>query len=98
MESSKVFNLIKCSFDNDGHFAIEPILLSFQSYACRQCILDSQKEAIFCFNCKENHEKKKLENEPVNALANMILNQYLDDLLRQTNEKLKQTKLLKGMI
>ena len=29
-----------------------------QSGACKQCILDSKEEMIYCYECKNKHEKR----------------------------------------
>ncbi len=56
--SENLLNKLKCSFHNNGHIAFEPILLKCENYGCRQCVIDSNDENIYCFNCKEVHKKR----------------------------------------
>ena len=78
--SENLLDQMKCSFHNNGHIAIEPILLKCENYGCKQCVVDSKDENIYCYNCKEIHKKKDLLNAPINKLAKTLIDSHLNDL------------------
>ena len=82
---------IKCCVTKDEHIVLDPVLvIECQSYACKQCILDSKEEMIYCYRCKNKHEKTKLMNAPANKFAE-IIKSSLNELFEYVDEKLKNS-------
>jgi hypothetical protein len=75
-----ILNQLKCCLSNDGHVAIEPILVSCGSSVCKKCVIDSKDEAIKCLSCKENHKKSDLTRGPINKVASSMVQTFLNDL------------------
>jgi hypothetical protein len=63
--AEEVLNVMRCCLLNDGHIAIEPILLSCGAIGCKQCILRSNNEEIDCYSCKGKHRTENFKNTPV---------------------------------
>ena len=61
----EVLSELKCCFHNDGHIAIESILVSCDAIGCKEYIRTSKKEVIECFKCKGQHPTGTLKNFPV---------------------------------
>ena len=97
--SEEVLNQIKCCLFNDGHIAVEPILVSCGAIGCKQCVLDSNIEEIDCFSCKVKHETDDLKKSPVMRPIENIVKSNVSDLLEYVKINLNQTaKLLEGKI
>jgi hypothetical protein len=61
---------INCCIAKDEHIVLDPVLVSeCQSSACKQCILDTKEENIYCYGCNNEHEKTKLLNAPTKILS-----------------------------
>ena len=58
-------NQMKCCAFDDGHIAIEPVLVKCGANACRECIKSTKGEVIKCFNCNGTHETKDSINSPI---------------------------------
>ena len=80
-----------CSLDNDGHIAIEPIVLKCGKHACRKCVIDSKIELIKCYGCNAQHEKKEVLDQKISSLAETLLLTFLNDLLEYVDQKLKKS-------
>ena len=66
---------------HDGHIVLDPVLvIECQSAACKQCILDSKEEMIYCYECKNNHKKTMLMNAPENKLVENFIKSSLTEL------------------
>jgi len=74
-------NQYKCSLTNDDHVAIEPVILSCNFNACKQCILESKKPIMYCHGCNNTHFKKELLNAKLNKQAETVTQQFLPELL-----------------
>ena len=82
---------IKCCITKDEHIVLDPLLVNeCQNYACKQCILDSKEENIYCYECKNKHEKTKFLNAPANIFAE-IIKSSLNELFEYVDEKLKNS-------
>jgi acetate kinase len=88
-----LINSIKCCLHEDQHIVLDPVLvIECQSSACKQCILDSKEKNIYCFVCKNKHEKKKLLNAPsTNKFVERFIKCSLNDLFEYVDEKLKES-------
>jgi hypothetical protein len=94
-----ILNQLKCCFSNDGHIAIEPILVSCGDNACKKCAVDSKEEAIKCFGCNENHKKSDLIKGPINKVAVSMVQTFLNDLFDYVETTLdKCSALVKGTL
>jgi hypothetical protein len=94
-----ILNQLKCCFSNDGHIAIEPILVSCGDNACKKCVVDSKEEAIKCFGCNENHKKSDLIKGPINKVAVSMVQTFLNDLFDYVETTLdKCSALVKGTL
>ena len=61
---------LKCCISKDDHIVLDPVLvIECQSSACKQCILDSKEENVYCYECKNKHEKTKRMNAPANKFV-----------------------------
>ena len=90
---------IKCCFYNDGHIAIEPILVSCGATGCKECVHGAKEESIHCNSCKRKHEKKDLINQQKLVDVENIVNSNLNDLFEYVKMNLEKTSdLLKGNI
>ena len=81
-------NQIKCCAFNDGHIAIEPVLVKCGANVCKECIKTT--EVINCYNCNGTHEKKDSINSPINNLSESMVQYYLKDLFEYTKETKKR--------
>jgi hypothetical protein len=87
----EVLNVMKCCFLNDGHIAIDPILVSCGATGCKQCLLRSNKEEIDCYTCKEKHRKNDLKNTPVIKQNENLVKSYVSDLFEYVKVNLDKT-------
>ena len=76
----EVLNGMKCCLFNDGHIAIDPILVSCGATGCKQCLLRSNIEEIDCYSCKRKHRKQDLINTPVIKQVENLVKSYVSDL------------------
>ena len=96
--SEEVLNHIKCCLYNDGHIAVEPILLSCGAIGCKQCVSRSRSEEIECFSCKQKHETDDLKKSLVIRPIENIVKSYVSDLLEYVKINLDKTaSLLEGI-
>ena len=66
---------IKCCLNKDEHIALDPVLvIEFQNTACKQCIVDSKDENIYCYGCKNKHEK--------NSLLKVQANKFVEEAIK----------------
>ena len=86
-----ILNQIKCCQGNDGHIAIEPVLLNCGGHICKQCISESSNEISNCLHCKSQHNKRDLLNSTISKLAEITINSYLNDLFQYIETMLKST-------
>jgi hypothetical protein len=94
-----ILNQMKCCLFNDGHIAIEPILVSCGSSVCRKCVDDSKEEAIKCFGCNEYHKKSDIIKGPLNKVAESLVQTFLNDLfeyVETTTQKCSES--VKGIL
>jgi hypothetical protein len=97
--AEKVLNGMKCCLFNDGHIAIEPILVSCGAIGCKQCLLRSNIEEIDCFSCKGKHRTQDLKNIPVIKQVEDLIKSHVSDLFDYVKENLeKTTSSLEGKI
>ncbi len=87
----EVLNGMKCCFFNDGHIAIEPILVNCGSIGCKQCLLRSDIEEIDCYSCKGKHKTEDLINTPVIKPNQNLIKFYVSDLFEYVKENLDKT-------
>jgi hypothetical protein len=87
-----LFKSVKCCFNEDEHIVLDPVLvIECQSSACKQCILDSKEENIYCFGCKNKHEKTSLLNAPMNKFVENFIKSSVNELFDYVEEKLKDS-------
>jgi hypothetical protein len=92
-------NQLKCCFSNDGHIAIEPILVGCGDNGCKKCVIDSKEEAIKCFSCNENHKKSDLIKAPVIKVAVSMVQTFLNDLFDYVETTLEKCSAsVKGIL
>ena len=89
--AEEVLNLMKCCFLNDGHIAIEPILVSCGAFGCKQCLLRSNIEEIDCYSCKGKHKTQDLKNTPVIKPNENLVKSYVSDLFEYVKGILDKT-------
>ncbi len=95
----KVLNVMKCCLFNDGHIAIEPILVSCGAIGCKKCLLESNIEEIDCYSCKGKHKTQDLKNTPVIKSVEDLVKSHISDLFEYVKKHLcKTTSLLEGKI
>ena len=82
-----ILNQLKCCAFNDGHIAIEPVLVKCGANACKECIKTAS--VINCYNCNDTHETKDLINSPINKLSESMVKIYLNDLFDYAKETMK---------
>ena len=83
---------IKCCLNKDEHIVIDPVLvIDCQNTACKQCIVDSQDENIYCYGCKNKHEKRSLLKSPANKCVEEFIKSSLNDLFEYVDGKLKDS-------
>ena len=87
----EVLNVMKCCFLNDGHIAIEPILVGCGAIGCKQCVLRSNIEEIDCNSCKEKHRTNDLKNIPVIKPYENLVKSYVSDLFEYVKVNLDKT-------
>ena len=87
----EVLNGMKCCFLNDGHFAIEPIPVSCGATGCKQCLLRSNIEEIYCYCCKGKHKMQDLKNASVIKQVENLVKSYFSDLFEYVKENLDKT-------
>ena len=87
----EVLNGMKCCFLNDGHIAIEPILVSCGAIGCKQCLLYSNIEEIDCYSCKGKHKLQDLKNIPVFKSFEHLVKSYVSDLFEYVKGILDKT-------
>ena len=93
-----ILNQMKCCFLNDGHIAVEPIIVNCGANACQKCVIDSTEDIIKCFSCKENHTKKDIIKYPTNKLAESMVQTFLNDLFEYVDTILEKSALsVKGI-
>ena len=67
--NESLLKIIKCCLSKDEHIALDPVcVIEFQNTACKQCIVDSTDENIYCYRCKNKHKKTRLLKAPANKL------------------------------
>lgn len=81
-----VLNQLKCCFFNDGHIAIQPLIVECGANTCKSCINEANEEKIHCYNCNKTHEKNI--SRPINNLSESMLQVYLKDLFKYVEETL----------
>ena len=84
-----ILNQLKCCAFDDGHIAIEPVLVKCGANACKECIKTSKEDVIICYNCNGTHETKDLINSPINKLSESMVKIYMNDLLEYAKETVK---------
>ena len=83
---------IKCCITKDEHIVVDPKLVTeCQNSACKQCILDSKEENIYCYACKNKHDKTKLIDAPANKFTADLVKSLLNELFEYVDEKLKES-------
>ena len=82
-----ILNQLKCCAFNDGHIAIEPVLVKCGAYICKECIKTAS--VINCYNCNDTHETKDLINSPIIKLSESMVQYYLNDLLEYAKKTMK---------
>ena len=83
---------IKCCLSKDEHIALDPVLvIECQNTACKQCVVDSKDENIYCYGCKNKHEKTSLLKAPDNKFVKESIKCSLNDLFEHVDEKLKDS-------
>jgi hypothetical protein len=87
----EVLNGMKCCFYNDGHIAIEPILVGCGAIGCKQCLLRSNIEEIDCYSCKGKHKTQDLKNTPVIKPNEHLIKSYVSDLFEYVKVNLDKT-------
>jgi hypothetical protein len=87
----EVLNGMKCCFLNDGHIAIEPITVSCGATGCKQCLLNSNIEEIYCYSCKGKHKTQDLKNTPVIKSFENLVKSYVSDLFEYVKVNLDKT-------
>ncbi len=87
----EVLNVMKCYFLNDGHIAIDPILVSCGATGCKQCLLRSNIEEIDCNSCKGKHKTKDLINTPIIKQNENLVKYYVSDLFEYVKVNLDKT-------
>ena len=89
----------KCCFFNDGHIAVEPILVSCGAVGCKECIASSKTEEIDCYSCKGKHKINDLKNTPVIKPMENTVKSNINDLFEYAKGNLEKSfNLLKGKI
>ena len=87
-----LLKIVNCCFTKDEHILLDPVLVpECQSSACKQCILDSKEEYIYCYGCNNEHEKTKLLNATTNKVVEDSIQSSLDDLFEHVDDKLKDS-------
>ena len=89
--AEEVLNEMKCCLFNDGHIAIEPILVSCGNTGFKQCLLNSNNEEIHCYSCKGKHRKQDLINIPVFKSFENLVKYYVSDLFEYVKVNLDKT-------
>ena len=88
--NDNLLKLMKCCLDEDEHIALDPVLvIECQNNACKRCIIDSKEENIYCYGCKNNHEKTNLLIAPSNKFVEEFIKCFSNDLFACVDEKLK---------
>lgn len=85
---------MKCCLNNDGHIALEPVVLKCGGSACKLCLLDSEDSTTDCYNCNVKHDKKEVQDAPINKYGSYMIHSSLNDLLDYVETKLKHTSSL----
>jgi hypothetical protein len=94
-----ILNQLKCCFFNDGHIAIEALLLSCGSSVCRKCVVDSKENVFQCFSCNENHKISDLIKAPVIKVAESIVKTFINDLFDYVETTLEKcSAAVKGIL
>jgi hypothetical protein len=94
-----ILNQMKCCLFNDGHIAIEPILVSCGSSVCKKCVVGSKEEVIKCFSCNENHKKSEIIKGPLNKVAESLVQKFLNDLFEYVETAIKKCSAsVKGIL
>ena len=78
-----VINQLKCCAFNDGHIAIEPVLVKCGANACKECV---KGEVIYCYTCNGTHETKDSINSPIIKSSESMVQYFLNDLFEYTKE------------
>jgi hypothetical protein len=87
----EVLNGMKCCFLNDGHFAIEPIPVSCGATGCKQCLLRSNIEEIYCYCYKGKHKMQDLKNASVIKQVENLVKSHISDLFEYVKGILDKT-------
>ena len=83
---------LKCCISKDEHIVLDPVLVTeCNSSACKQCILDSKVENVYCYGCKSKHEKTKLLNAPANIFVENLIKNSSNELFEYVDEKLNDS-------
>ena len=80
---------MKCCAFNDGHIAIEPVLVQCGANACKECIKSAKGAVIKCYDCNGTHETKDSTDSPISKLSESIVQYYLNDLFEHAKENMK---------
>jgi hypothetical protein len=87
----EVLNVMKCCLFNDDHIAIEPIPVSCSAFGCKQCLLRSNIEEIYCYSCKGKHKMQDLINTPVFKTVENLVKSHVSDLFEYVKVNLDKT-------
>ena len=82
-------NQMKCCALNDGHIAIEPVLVKCGANVCKECIKTAKEEVINCYSCNGTHETKDSINSPINKLSELMIQDHLNDLIKYVKGSIK---------
>ena len=92
-------DILKCCFFNDGHIAVEPILVSCGATGCKECITALNAEEIDCYSCKGKHSVNDLKNTPIIRAFESLVKSNINDLFEYAKGNLEKSfNLLKGKI
>jgi hypothetical protein len=89
--AEEILNVMKCCLFDDGHIAIEPILVGCGATGCKECFLGSNIEEIDCYSCKGKHKRQDLKNTPVIKSVENLVKYYVSDLFEYVKVNLDKT-------
>jgi hypothetical protein len=99
-----LLNQMKCCSSTDGHITIEPVLLRCGGNICKQCIIESDKRFINCFECHGKHKRKHVLESPNNKIVETMVHsflndlfQYVDSIFKETTDGLKERSMIKDI-
>ena len=83
MSIEKALDLVKCSFNDDGHIVENGIPLSCSHFICKKCIPNSEEPYIRCAQCdKVNKINLRLCDEC--ELVSVFIDMHVDKFLHET--------------